>query len=102
MGISWTQETGIAGEVLGRRFSSVPTGARASSGGDGEFLCILRASNRRLHEQTEYFKDRYRWRAGIEATMSQLKRQMQLAKLRIRGMAAVTHAVFLRALGLMT
>lgn len=60
----------------------------------------VRTRNRRLHEQTDRFKDRYRWRAGIEATMSQLKRQMRLARLRIRGMAAISYAVFLRALGL--
>jgi hypothetical protein len=60
----------------------------------------VRTRNRRLHEQTKHFRDRYRWRAGIEGTMSQLKRQMQLARLRIRGMAGVAYAVFLRALGL--
>jgi hypothetical protein len=32
--------------------------------------------------------------------MSQLKRQLRLAKLRIRGMAAVSYTVVLRALGL--
>ena len=55
---------------------------------------------RRLDEQEPAFKDRYRWRAGIEATMSRLKHQMGLAHLRIRGMAAVKYTVFLRALGL--
>jgi hypothetical protein len=35
------------------------------------------------------FQDRYRWRAGIEATMSRLKHQMGLARLRIRRMVAV-------------
>ena len=60
----------------------------------------VRTRHRRLHERTEHFKDRYRWRAGIEATMSQLKRQMRLARLRIRGMAAISYTVFLRALGL--
>ena len=55
---------------------------------------------RRLDEQQPKFEDRYRWRAGIEATMSRLKHQMGLAHLRIRGMAAVKYHVFLRALGL--
>ena len=55
---------------------------------------------RRLDEQQPKFKDRYRWRAGIEATMSRLKHQMGLAHLRIRGMATVKYHVFLRALGL--
>jgi hypothetical protein len=55
---------------------------------------------RRLAEQLPPFKDRYRWRAGIEATMSRLKHQMHLARLRVRGMAAIQYTVFLRALGL--
>ena len=42
----------------------------------------------------------YRWRAGIEATMSRLKYQMNLAHLRIRGMPAMRYVVNLRALGL--
>jgi Transposase DDE domain len=53
-----------------------------------------------LAEQEPAFKDRYRWRAGIEATMSRLNHQMDLARLRIRGMAAVKYTVFLQALGL--
>jgi len=55
---------------------------------------------RRLADQTQGFKQVYRWRAGIEATMSRLKHQMRLAHLRVRGLAAVTHRVLLRALGL--
>lgn len=55
---------------------------------------------RRLEEQAPTFKERYRWRAGVEATMSRLKHQMRLAHLRVRGMKAVTYATLLRALGL--
>jgi hypothetical protein len=55
---------------------------------------------RRLHERTDAFKDRYRWRAGIEATMSRLKHQMGVAHLRVRGMKSVRYTVTLRALGL--
>jgi hypothetical protein len=55
---------------------------------------------RRLKDQTHEFKQVYRWRAGIEATMSRLKHPMRLAHLRVRGLAAVTHRVLLRALGL--
>jgi hypothetical protein len=55
---------------------------------------------RRLAEQESAFIAQYRWRAGIEATMSRLKQQMHLARLRVRGMAAVCYTVFLRALGL--
>jgi hypothetical protein len=55
---------------------------------------------RRLADQQPEFKNRYRWRAGIEGTMSRLKYQMGLAHLRVRGRPAVRYAVFLRALGL--
>lgn len=55
---------------------------------------------RRLADQQPGFKARYRWRAGIEGTMSRLKHQMGLAQLRVRGIAAVRYAVFLKALGL--
>jgi hypothetical protein len=60
----------------------------------------VRQRERRLHDQRDEFKDRYRWRAGIEGTMSRLKHQMHMAALRVRGRAAVGYATFLRALGL--
>lgn len=60
----------------------------------------LRLRALRLHEKTAAFRNVYRWRAGIEATMSRLKHQMNLAYLRVRGMASVSYTVFLRALGL--
>ena len=61
-----------------------------------------RAANqkRRIYEQSNAFLEIYRWRAGIEATMSRLKHQMNLAHLRIRGMPAMRYVVNLRALGL--
>jgi hypothetical protein len=55
---------------------------------------------RRRRDHGTAFKDRYRWRAGLEATMSRLKHQMNLAHLRVRGHGAVSYATFLRALGL--
>lgn len=55
---------------------------------------------RRLQDASSEFRDRYRWRAGIEATMSRFKHQMGMAQLRIRGMASVTYVAMLRALGL--
>ncbi len=55
---------------------------------------------RRLSEQSAAFRDQYRWRAGIEGTISRLKHQMGLAKLRVRGQSAVQYRVLLRALGL--
>jgi hypothetical protein len=60
----------------------------------------VRQRERRLHDLTDEFKDRYRWRAGIEGTMSRFKHQMGMAALRVRGRAAVGYATFLRALGL--
>jgi len=46
----------------------------------------LRLARRRRAEKTETFKDVYRFRAGIEATMSDLDRITGLKKLRVRGM----------------
>jgi hypothetical protein len=55
---------------------------------------------RRLEEEKPAFKERYRWRAGVEGTMSRLKHQMGMGKLRVRGKSAITYATFMRALGL--
>jgi len=60
----------------------------------------VRHRTRRLKETGDVFRERYRWRAGIEATMSRFKHQMGMATLRVRGMANVTCAAMLRALGL--
>jgi Sec-independent protein translocase protein TatA len=60
----------------------------------------VRQRQRRLNEKTEAFRNRYRWRAGIEATMSRFKHQMGMARLRVRGMSTVSYVAFLRALGL--
>lgn len=55
---------------------------------------------RREYEQSNAFKQIYRWRAGIEATVSRLKYQMNLARLRVRGMGSVRYTVWMRSLGL--
>lgn len=60
----------------------------------------LRLAQRRAHVQTNEFKDRYRWRAGVEATMSHLKADVGVAQLRVRGLASVRFVVMLKALGL--
>jgi hypothetical protein len=60
----------------------------------------VRQRQRRISDQSATFKLRYRWRAGVEATMSRLKHQMKMAHLRVRGLKAVTYATLLRALGL--
>ena len=60
----------------------------------------LRTAHRRNTEQTTEFKDRYRWRAGIEGTNSHLKSDVGAGRLRVRGLAAVRFAVILKALAL--
>ena len=59
-----------------------------------------RNAQRRAFEQTTTFKDRYRWRAGIEGTNSHLKNDVGADRLRVRGLVAVRFAVTLKALGL--
>ena len=60
----------------------------------------LRIALRRVYEQTEEFKDRYRWRAGVEATMSEYDRRTGVKKLRVRGLKAVRFRATLKALGI--
>jgi hypothetical protein len=60
----------------------------------------VRQRARRLHDQSEAFRERYRWRAGIEGTMARYKHQMGVGRLRVRGLKAVRYTAFLRALGL--
>jgi len=60
----------------------------------------LRLARRRKQEQTPEFKDRYRYRAGVEATMSDLDRVTGLKHLRVRGMIQVRLAATLKAAGL--
>ena len=60
----------------------------------------MRIAKRRAAEQTTEFKDRYRWRAGAEATMSELDRRTGVKRLRVRGFKAVRFSVTLKALGI--
>jgi len=57
----------------------------------------LRLAQRRAYERTEAFKDRYRWRAGIEATMSEYDRRTGVKHLRVRGFKAVRFCATLKA-----
>lgn len=59
-----------------------------------------RLARRRIQEQSEAFRDKYRYRAGVEATMSEFDRRTGVKRLRVRGMKAVRYAVFLKATGL--
>jgi IS5 family transposase len=60
----------------------------------------LRLARRRRQEQTPEFKEQYRYRAGVEATMSDLDRVTGLKHLRVRGMTQVRVAATLKATGL--
>ncbi len=60
----------------------------------------MRITKRRLHEQSEEFKDRYRWRAGVEATMSEYDRRTGVKQLRVKGRKAVRFCATLKALGI--
>ena len=58
----------------------------------------MRIAQRRAFEETPEFKDRYRWRSGIEATMSQYDRRTGVKHLRVRGLKAVRFCATLKAL----
>jgi hypothetical protein len=59
-----------------------------------------RLARRRAREKTEAFREKYRYRSGIEATMSEFDRRTGVKHLRVRGMKAVRFCVFLKATGL--
>lgn len=58
-----------------------------------------RLAARRREQDTEVFRERYKIRAGIEATNSGLKRKTGLGQLRVRGAPAVFHAILLKVAG---
>ncbi len=60
----------------------------------------LRLSRRRQREKEEAFIDKYRYRSGVEGTMSDLDRITGLKHLRVRGMPQVRLAATLKATGL--
>lgn len=57
----------------------------------------IRLALRRSQEDTPEFRDRYRFRAGVEGTMSQLDRLTGFKNLRVRGLSAVSFAAYLKA-----
>ncbi len=59
-----------------------------------------RLAVRRSAEASEEFIDTYRWRAGVEATMSQYDRLTGVKHLRVRGFKAVRYCATLKAAGL--
>jgi len=56
-----------------------------------------RLAKRRKKEQSEEFKDRYRWRAGVEGTISEYDRRTGVKHLRFRGFGAVRFAATIKA-----
>jgi hypothetical protein len=60
----------------------------------------LRVSRRRTYEQSAEFRDRYRYRSGVEATMSELNRRTGVKRLRVRGLKAVRYCATLKAAAL--
>jgi len=59
-----------------------------------------RLAVRRRFESSEQFIDTYRWRAGVEATMSQYDALTGVKRLRVRGFKAVRFCATLKAAGL--
>jgi hypothetical protein len=59
----------------------------------------MRIATRRAKEHTPEFKDKYRWRAGIEATMSEYDRTTGVKRVRVRGFPAVRYCAILKAIG---
>jgi hypothetical protein len=57
-------------------------------------------ARRKKYERTAEFKEKYRFRAGVEATMSEFDRRTGVKNLRVRTMSAVTFAVIMKAIGL--
>ncbi len=57
----------------------------------------IRIARRRADENTPMFKDKYRFRSGIEATMSEYDRKTGVKYLRVRGLSAVSFCATLKA-----
>jgi hypothetical protein len=62
-------------------------------------LKTLRIAGRRAREHTPEFKDKYRWRSGVESTMSEMDKKTGVKRLRVRGLSAVGYCARLKAIG---
>jgi hypothetical protein len=69
-------------------------GERVVKTTEDDLIC----AQRRRYQTTPEFKERYAWRAGAEATNSELKRAHGIGKLAVRGQERVKVAVYLKAL----
>ena len=58
----------------------------------------MRIANRRAMEYSPEFKDKYRWRSGIEATFSEMDKKTGVKRLRVRGLSAVAYFARLKAI----
>jgi hypothetical protein len=58
-----------------------------------------RLEARRCEQATDVFRERYAKRSGLESTNSGLKRRLGLGQLRVRGLRAVSHALYLKVAG---
>ncbi len=63
-------------------------------------LKTMRIANRRAMEYSPEFKDKYRWRSGIEATFSEMDKKTGIKRLRVRGLPAVAYSARLKAIAL--
>jgi hypothetical protein len=59
----------------------------------------VRLAQRRAREETPEFRDRYRFRAGIEGTLSAYDARTGVKQLRVRGLEAVRFCATLKATG---
>ena len=62
-------------------------------------LKAVRLAQRRAREETPEFRDRYRFRAGIEGTISAYEARTGVKQLRVRGFEAVRFCATLKAAG---
>src|SRR3989304_9970015 len=60
----------------------------------------VRLAKRRAQEETPEFRDRYRFRAGIEGTISAYDARTGVKQLRVRGLEAVRFCATLKATGI--
>ena len=60
----------------------------------------LRLARRRANEKSPEFRELYRYRSGVEATMSEYDRRTGVKRLRVRGSPAVRVSAKLKAMGI--
>jgi len=60
----------------------------------------VRLAKRRAYEETPEFRERYRFRAGIEGTISAYDARTGVKELRVRGLEAVRFCATLKAIGI--